>query len=105
METSTTPDIEKFIESLDDDTIVKVVRTIELLKTFGHDISMPYSKKITANIFELRIRGRQEVRIFYTFYKNSACLLHGFVKKTPKIPAKELKTAQIKLRLLTQYHI
>jgi len=105
METSTSPDIENFIESLEGNTIVKVIRTIELLKAFGHEIGMPHSKKITADMFELRIRGRQEVRIFYTFYKKSAYLLHGFIKKTRKIPPKELNTALIKLKLLTQYHI
>ena len=82
-----------------------MIRTIELLKTFGYGIGMPHSKKIAANIFELRIRGQQEVRIFYTFHKESAHLLHGFIKKTQKIPPKEFNIAQIKLKLLTQYHI
>ena len=54
---------------------------------------MPHSKKITGDLFELRIRGRQEIRILYTFYRSQIILLHGFIKKTPKIPPKELKIA------------
>jgi len=37
------------------------------------------------------------VRILFTFYKNEAILLHGFIKKSQKIPSREIKTALKKI--------
>ncbi len=93
--------VEKFVQSLEKSTIAKVLRTIDLLKEFGPKLGMPHSKKVKKNLFELRIRGAQEVRIFYAFHKNSAVLLHGFIKKSQKISKRELLTALQRLRGLT----
>jgi len=72
-----------------------------LLEEFGHKLGMPHSKEVNKNLFELRVRGVQEVRILYGFHKNSIVLLHGFIKKSQKIPKREIFTAQQKLRTLT----
>lgn len=93
--------VEDFIESLESDTIAKVFRVIELLGIHGYALRMPYSKNIGGQLYELRTRGTQEVRIFYIFHNDSAILLHGFVKKSQKIPRKEIIRAQEKLRVLT----
>ncbi len=93
--------LEKFIKSLEKSTIAKVLRIIDLLEMFGHYLGMPHAKKISDQIFELRVRGKQEVRIFYTFYKNKIVLLHGFIKKSAKIPQKEINNALTKLKHLT----
>lgn len=92
--------IEKFITSLEKRTIAKVLRTFDLLKEFGSNLGMPHSKPIKKGLFELRIRGEQEVRIVYVFHDNRIILLHGFLKKTNKIPENELKTAIKKKELL-----
>lgn len=89
--------LEKFIKSLEKLTIAKVLRTIDLLEKFGPKLGLPHSKKISARLFELRIRGVQEVRIFYTFHKSEILLLHGFVKKSLKIPLKEIHNGLQKL--------
>ncbi|OHA63174.1 MAG: hypothetical protein A2842_00075 [Candidatus Wildermuthbacteria bacterium RIFCSPHIGHO2_01_FULL_48_25] len=93
--------LEEFIQSLEKQTIAKVLHTIELLETFGNRLTMPHSKKVAGGVFELRIRGSQEVRIFYAFHKNSAVLLHGFVKKSAKTPPREIRLAVQKLKALT----
>ena len=86
-------DIEKFIKSLGKQTIAKILRTIDLLERFGCNLGLPHSKKISKKLFELRIHGVQEIRIFYVFYKNSVVLLHIFKKKTQKLSQKEIKIA------------
>lgn len=53
----------------------------------------PDVKKIDRNLYELRIRGQEAVRIFYTKTIEGYFLLHAFKKKTQKIPRKEFKTA------------
>ena len=93
--------VEKFIATLRKSTIAKVLRTIDLLEQFGHQLGMPHSKKVKSGFFELRIRGHQEVRIFYTFQKREIILLHGFVKKSQKIPQQEINKAARKLQFLT----
>ena len=92
--------LEEFIQSLEKPTFARVLRTIGLLKTFGSKLGMPHTKKVVARIFELRVRGEQNVRILYTFHKTKAVLLHGFVKKSNKIPNKEVKIALSKLSAL-----
>lgn len=92
--------LEKFISNLEKSTIAKVLRTIDLLESFGQKLTMPHSKKVDSRLFELRVRGKQEVRILYSFHGGSAILLHGFIKKTQKISKKELKNARRKLGTL-----
>lgn len=89
-----------FINNLERPAATKVFRTIDLLERFGSHLGMPHSKKIDRDLFELRIHGHQEIRILYTFYKNNAVLLHGFVKKSEKIPLREMLTARHKLAQL-----
>jgi len=98
MEIKIDKSIEKFIQSLDDNTIAKVLRVIDLLERFHHDLGMPHTKKVCAGIFELRVRGKQEIRLMYAFHASKIVLLHGFVKKSQKIPQKELKLAQQKFQ-------
>ena len=62
-----TESLRGFIKSLNKEPRSKVTRYIDLLERFGYRLSMPYSKKIESNLFELRIRGKVEIRIFYTF--------------------------------------
>lgn len=82
--------VEKFIQSLEKNIIAKVIHTIELLEKFGNKLGLPHSKMVSRGVFELRIYGSQNIRIFYAFSGNKAILLHGFIKKTPKIPSKEI---------------
>ena len=100
MKVNTNTDIEEFISSLEKQTIAKTLRTIDLLEQFGFNLGMPHSKKLTANIFELRVRGNQEVRVLYCFHNGQIYLLCGFVKKSEKTPKRELLKATNKYKLL-----
>ncbi len=93
--------VEIFLTNLAKPTIAKVLRTIDLLERFGNQLGMPHSKNIGHKLFELRIRGQQEIRLIYTFHKNKAVLLHGFVKKSQKISRKELDATKQKLLTLS----
>ena len=86
--------LEKFIHGLKKPTIAKILRTLDLLERFGHQLGMPHSKPIESNLFELRVRGDQEVRLLYSFHNSRAIILHGFTKKTHKTPQKEIALAR-----------
>lgn len=92
---------EDLIRSLEKSTIAKVVRVIDLLEKFSYRLGLPHAKKIGTNLFELRVRGQQEVRLFYTFKKEIIIVLHGFIKKSEAIPKKEIEQANRKLKDLT----
>ena len=94
--------IDNFITSLEKITIAKALRTIDLLERFGNDLGIPHSKKVCKGIFELRVRGNQEIRIFYTFHKNEIVMLHAFVKKKQKLPMQELDIAIKHLKSLVK---
>lgn len=93
--------VHEHLFSLEKNTYTKVLKQIKLLENIGHSLGMPYSKPISRNLFELRVRGKQEVRIFYCFHNKQACLLHSFVKKTQKTPQKEIAIAQKRQSSLT----
>lgn len=83
--------VEDFIDNLDTTARSKTVRQIELLATYGATLGMPHAKLLGGGLFELRVRGKREVRIFYVHIATRRIiLLHGFVKKTQATPKKEL---------------
>lgn len=63
-------------------------------------IGMPYVKKIRADLYELRVRGKEETRFLFTVSKKTITVLHGFKKKRNKIPQKEIKIALKRLTLI-----
>lgn len=61
----------------------------------GSNLGDPHSKAIGGGLFELRLKGADGIaRVFYcTLAGQRIVVLHGFVKKTQKTPAKELTIA------------
>lgn len=86
-------DVSKFIHGLEKPIIAKVIRAIELLERFGYRLSSPYVKKLNKDIWELRIRGKQEIRILFAINNSKYFLLLGFVKKSQKTPKRHIEKA------------
>ncbi|HEY4518608.1 MAG TPA: type II toxin-antitoxin system RelE/ParE family toxin [Candidatus Paceibacterota bacterium] len=92
--------VDNFIASLEGDSQGKILKMLDLLEACGSGLRMPYSKYLESGLYELRITGNQAVRLFYTFHNNQAVILHGFVKKTNRIPSRELALARKRLGAL-----
>jgi phage-related protein len=92
--------VSEFIFSLSKPTIAKSFRLFDMLEHYGLIVGMPYVKKITPDLWELRIRGQVEIRYLFTVCQTTILVLHGFKKKQNKIPAKELQTAKKRLQSL-----
>lgn len=90
--------IESFILYQNAATQAKIARQIDLLEKHGYLLGMPHSKKLQSDLYELRIRGQNELRIIYSFKKYSIYLLHIFKKQSQKTPKKELETALKRLK-------
>ncbi|MEK9167700.1 MAG: type II toxin-antitoxin system RelE/ParE family toxin [Patescibacteria group bacterium] len=86
--------VERFILKLDYSTRTKISWILGLLKEYGSKLIMPYTKRVSNRLHELRIRGTVEIRIFYIIVGENIFLLHAFQKKSQKIPLKELELAQ-----------
>jgi phage-related protein len=87
--------VEEFIKKLQPVARAKLLRQLELLKKFGPTLDMPNAKPIGDGLYELRARGKQEVRVIYIFVKqNDIYLLHAFLKKSRAISRDDLTTAQ-----------
>lgn len=95
------PQVKDNLFSLEKPSSTKSAKQIRLLETFGNRLGMPYSKQISRNLFELRVRGKQEIRIFYCFHQNQAVILHFFIKKSQKTPRKEIEIALSRIAILT----
>jgi phage-related protein len=91
--------VKEFILKLQPSTKAKLTRLIDLLSQFGAELSMPHAKPIGKGLYELRVRGKQEVRVFYVFVTGSTIyLVHAFQKKTQETPKRELDIAQNRQR-------
>ena len=86
--------VKKFIESLDDVLAFRGARSIDSLERYGHLLGMPVSKALGKGLFELRITGINHIRIFYSFHKGSACILHAIFKQQRSIPKREVEYAR-----------
>ncbi len=95
------PSIESFIAALEARTYAKTLQTIGLLRFYGNMLMMPHARHLGEGLHELRIRGKQEVRLLYTFHKNHAVIVYGLVKKTQKIPPTALRIAKERIKTLT----
>lgn len=88
-----------FIESLPYRAQAKVANTFDLLASYGIHLGSPHVKKVrNQNFWELRILGTNNIRFFYVaIIDKKFLILHGFVKKSNKIPIKEIKLAKQRL--------
>ncbi|QCS48972.1 type II toxin-antitoxin system RelE/ParE family toxin [Picosynechococcus sp. PCC 11901] len=90
-------DVEKFILELPPSLAAKYFRLTDLMLEFGSHLGMPHTRPMSDGLFELRIKkGREGIaRVFYcTLVGKRLVMLHGFVKKSQKTPAKELRIAK-----------
>ena len=64
----------------------------------GFPLGLPLVEKLDINLWEIRSHISEGIcRIFFTIHQETMILLHGFVKKSQKIPLKEMKTAKGRL--------
>jgi hypothetical protein len=70
VELLSTKEFKEFSKNLDPINRGKVSRSIDLLKEFNYRLGMPYCKKISKDLYELRLIGKTNLRILYTFNKN-----------------------------------
>ncbi len=94
------PGLEKEVLGLPPGLLARYLRLTDLMIEFGPNLGMPHTKAIDDGLFELRLKSKEGIsRVFYcTLKERKICMLHTFIKKSQKTPAKELKIAFSRLR-------
>lgn len=75
--------------------LAKYLRITDLMEKNGANLGMPFTKAMGNGIFEIRVKAQEGIgRVFYcTVVGKEIVVLHSFIKKTQKTPAKELNIA------------
>lgn len=84
------------LEPRDRDRVEEGLQTLQ----FGWPLGMPLARKLRPDLWELRSRLYHGIaRIIFTVSGGELVLLSGFVKKSQKLPRKELELAKRRLNL------
>jgi phage-related protein len=86
----------EFIDSLDDKARARVDAFIDRLRIYGTRMEGKFVKKLTANLFELRIKQFDRIFRVVFFYQPGMLIViaSGFQKKTQEAPVAEIDRAE-----------
>ena len=78
--------------------LARFIRYAEKLEHYGPDLGMPHTKAMGDGLFELRLKAGEGIaRVFYcTLVGKRIVMLHQFIKKTDRTPAKELNITRMR---------
>ena len=70
------------------------------MEIFGSNLGEPHTKALGGGLFELRVKGEAGIgRVFYcAVIDKRIVMLHIFIKKAQKTPAKEMALAVSRLK-------
>ena len=92
--------VDLFIKKQQPQARSKIIHNVRLLQEYGNMLGMPHSKMLGRGLYELRIRGKEELRIFYFFKQRAIYLLHAFKKQKQQTPQKELELGFLRMKEL-----
>ena len=92
--------VEKEILALPPSILARLLRYADVMEELGPNLGMPHTRAMGDGLFELRVGGREGIgRVFYcSLIGQQIVILHSFVKKTMKTPARELEVARRRLQ-------
>lgn len=87
--------VKDFIDSLEYKQKIKIFHIFKLIIEYGVNSIPQHIKKLSGTpLWEIRILGKDNIRILYIiFRRETVLLLHGFIKKTQKTNPKEINIA------------
>jgi phage-related protein len=90
----------KGLAKQDKKVIGEDIKTVQ----YGWPIGMPVVRKLENGLWEIRSRlDRRIARVLFTVYVGNMILLHGFIKKSRKTPAADIKLASARKADLEVY--
>ena len=94
------PEVEDKILVLPLGLLARYLRLTDMMLVHSSNLGMPHTKSLDNGLFELRLKSKEGIaRVFYcTKVGKKIVMLHCFVKKSQKIPKKELHIALDRLK-------
>ena len=95
----------EFGDSLDDKAAARIDAFIERLRVYGNRMQGKFVKKLTDDIFELRVKHFDRIFRVLFFYQPGVLIVitSGFQKKTQETPPGEIARAELLRRLWMRY--
>ena len=95
----------EFVDSLDDKTAARIDAFIERLRTSGNRMEGKFVKKLSEDIFELRVKQFDRIFRVLFFYQPGMLIVvtSGFQKKSQQTPPSEIARAGELRRLWLEY--
>jgi phage-related protein len=96
---------EEFVDSLDDRAAARIDAFIERLRIYGNRMQGKFVKKLTDDIFELRVKQFDRIFRVLFFYQPGMLIVitSGFQKKTEQTPTGEIARAEQLRKLWMKY--
>ncbi len=87
--------VEHDILNLPEGLLARYLRLTDLMSEFGANLGLPHTKSVGGGLLEMRVKGSEGIaRVFFcTKIGEKIVILHSYIKKTQKIPKRELKVA------------
>lgn len=84
--------VKVFINKLNPKAKGEIINAIDLLEEYGLSVGSPRVNKLTGTeLWEVRVVGKDNIRIFYvTVSQKNFLFLHGFIKKKQKTDKREI---------------
>jgi len=91
--------VEAEILALPPTLAARYLHLTERMHTAGPNLGEPHTKAMKDGLFEMRLKGQEGIgRVFYcVIVGRKIIVLHSFIKKSQKTPAKELTLARKRL--------
>jgi phage-related protein len=95
----------EFVDSLDDKAGARIDAFIERLRIYGNRMQGKFVKKLTDDIFELRVKQFDRIFRVLFFYQPGMLIVitSGFQKKTQETPPGEIARAEQLRKLWMKY--
>jgi phage-related protein len=95
----------EFVDSLDDKAAARIDAFIERLRVHGNRMQGKFVKKLTADLFELRVKQFDRIFRVLFFYQPGMLIVitSGFQKKTQETPPGEIARAEKLKKLWMKY--
>ncbi len=80
--------------------LARYLRYSDRMEVYGPDLGMPHTRAMGDGLFELRLKAAEGIaRVFYcTMIGREIMILHQFIKKSAKTPAKEFRIARRRMK-------
>ncbi len=95
----------EFVDSLDEKAAARIDAFIEHLRVYGNRMQGKFVKKLTGDIFELRVKQFDRIFRVLFFYQPGMLIVitSGFRKKTQETPPSEIARAEQLRELWMKY--